>query len=102
MQQGAIDGVLAEHRAHDHLLRGDHELPVVPGHIALLVAHHPHVRVGDIRPRLGAGPVGARLIARAVPARFPGRRGRVPGFLLGPLRVAARLVLGEEPVPGGG
>ena len=44
---------------------GDDELAVVPGHVALLVAHHPHVRVGGVRPRLGPGPV-----ARA--ARRPG------------------------------
>jgi hypothetical protein len=62
----------------------------------------PHVRVGDVRPRLGAGPVGARLITRTASAPLPGRRGRIPGVLLGPLRVPARLVLGGEPVPGPG
>jgi hypothetical protein len=63
----------------------------------------PHVRVGDVRPRLGVVAVRARrLIAGAVPAPFPGRCGRVPGFLLGPLRVAARPVLGRQPVGGGG
>jgi hypothetical protein len=82
VQQGAVHRVLRQHRAHDHLARGGHGLAVVPGHVALLVAHHPHVRVGDIRPRLGASPVGAHIIAGPAPARFPGRRGRVPGLLV--------------------
>src|SRR5262249_57198306 len=62
VQQGAVHRVPGQHRAHDDLAGGDHELAVVPGHIALLVAHHPHVRVGDVRPRLGVVPVGARLV----------------------------------------
>jgi hypothetical protein len=100
VQQGAVDRVLGQHRTDDDLLAGDHELAVVPGHIALLVAHHPHVRVGDVRPRLGVVAVRARrLVGRAVAAPFPGRRGRLPGLLLGPLRVAAGLVLGRQPVP---
>jgi hypothetical protein len=37
-----------------------------------------------------------------MPAPFPGRRGRIPGLLLGLLRVAAGLFFGGEPVPGGG
>ena len=82
---------------------GDHGLAVVTGHVAFLVAHHPHVRVGDIRPRLGPGPVRARrLVSRAAPAPLPGRRGRLPRLLLRPLGVAARLVLGRQPVPGPG
>jgi hypothetical protein len=103
VQQGAVDRVLGQHRAHDDLIRGDHGLAVVPGHVALLVAHHPHVRVGDVRPRPGAGPVRARrLIGRPAPAPFPRRRGRLPGFLPGPLRLAARRVLSRQPVPGPG
>jgi|SRR5579859_6115161 len=43
-----------------------------------------------------------RLGGWAAPAPVSGCRGRVPGFLLGPLRLAARLVRGGEPVPGGG
>src|SRR5947208_4960993 len=62
VQQGAVHRVLGQHRTDDDLLRGDHELAVVPGHITLLVAHHPHVRVGDIRPRLGVVAVGARFV----------------------------------------
>jgi hypothetical protein len=96
-------GVLGQHGADDDLAGGDRKLAVVPGHVAFLVPHHPHVGVGDVRPGLGAGPVGARFIARAAPtAPFPGCRGLVPGFLLGPLRVAAGLVLGRQPAGGGG
>ena len=103
MEQSAVDRVLAEHRADDDLVRGDHDLAVVTGHVAFLVAHHTDVRVGGVRPGLGAGAVRAwRLIGRAAPAPFPGCRGSFPRFLLGPLRLAARLVLGGEPVPGPG
>ena len=102
VKQGTVDRVLGQHRAHDHLLRGHDGLAVVPGHVAFLVPHHPYVGVGDIRPRLGAGPVSARLIAWAVPAPLPGRRGFLPGLLPGPLRLAARLVPGRQPVPGPG
>ena len=102
VQQGAAGRVLGQHRAGNDLVCGDDELAVVPRYIALLVAHHPHVRVGDVRPRPGAGTVGARLIAGTAPAPFPGRRGRIPGILLCPLRVAARLVPGRQPVPGPG
>jgi hypothetical protein len=99
----AAGRVLAEHRAHDDLVCGDHDLAVVPGHVAFLVAHHPDVRAGGVRPRPGAGPVRARrLISRAAPTPFPRCRGRVPCFLLRPLRVAARLVLSRQPVPGPG
>ena len=90
VQQGAVHWVLGQYRADDDLLAGDHELAVVPCHVALLVAHHPHVRVGDVRPRLGVVTVRPRrLITGAMPARLPGRRGRVPRLLLGPLRIAA-------------
>ena len=102
VQQRPVGGVPGQHRADDDLVCGDHGLAVVPGHVAFLVPHHPHVRVGDVRPRLGAGPVGARLIARAAAAALPGRRSRVPGLLPGPLRLTARLVLGRQPVPGPG
>ena len=103
VEQGAAGWVLAEHRAGDDLVCGDHDLAVVTGHVAFLVAHHPDVRAGGVRPGLGAGPVRARrLIGRAVPAPFPGCRGSLPRFLLGPLRLAARLVLGGKPVPGPG
>jgi hypothetical protein len=96
-------GVPGQHRAGDDLAGGDHELAVVAGDIAFLVAHHPHVRVGSVRPRLGPGPVRARRLGGGpAPAPFPGCRGRVPGFLLGPLFVAAGLVLGGEAVPGPG
>ena len=95
--------VLGQHRADDDLLAGDHELAVVPGEVALLVAHHPHVGVGDVRSRLGVVAVGAWLVAGAPPAApLAGRGGCVPGFLFSPLRAAAGLVLGGQPVPGGG
>jgi hypothetical protein len=101
VEQGAVNRVPGQHRARDDLVRGDDELAVVPGHVAFLVAHYPHVRVGGIRPRLGTGPVRARrLTGRAAsPAAFPGGRGCVPGFLLRPLRLAAGLVPGRQPVP---
>ena len=95
VEQGVADGVLGRHRAGDDLVCGDDGLAVVPGHVAFLVAHHPHAGVGDVGPRLGAGPVGARLIAGAAAAApCSGRRGRVPGLLLSPLRIVAGLVLG--------
>ena len=95
--------VPGQHRADDDLLAGDHELAVVPGEVALLVAHHPHVGVGDVRSRLGVVAVGAWLVAGAAPAApLAGRGGCVPGFLFSPLRAAAGLVLGGQPVPGGG
>jgi hypothetical protein len=92
VQQGAADRVLAEHHAGDDLVCGDHELAVVTGNIAFLVAHHPHVRVGDVRPRLGVVAVGTRLV-RWPPGRplVPVSCRCVPGHLLGPLRVAAGL-----------
>ncbi|HBW18895.1 MAG TPA: hypothetical protein DEH11_07710, partial [Actinobacteria bacterium] len=91
MQEGAVDGMPGQHHADDDLLHGDNKLAVVPGDVAFLVTHHPHVRVGGIRPRLGAGPVGARRLGGRppAPAPFPGSGGGVPGFLPGPLRVAA-------------
>jgi hypothetical protein len=33
-------------------------LPVVAGDVYLLVAHHPHVRVGGVRPRAAVAAVG--------------------------------------------
>jgi hypothetical protein len=89
MERGAVHRLPRQHRAGDDMAGGDHELAVASGHVAFLVARHPHVRVGDIRPRVGADPVGARLIASAVPAPLPGRRGRIPGVLPSPLRLAA-------------
>jgi hypothetical protein len=50
----------------------------------------------------GVVAVGAWLTAGAAAAPFPGRRGRVAGFLPDPLRVAAGLILGHQPVPGRG
>jgi hypothetical protein len=49
VEQGAVDRVLTEHRADNPLLAGDDQLGVVAGDVALLVAHHPHVWVGEIR-----------------------------------------------------
>jgi hypothetical protein len=49
VQQGAVDRVLAEHRADNDLLTGDDQLGVVAGDVALLVAHHPHLWIGEIR-----------------------------------------------------
>jgi hypothetical protein len=101
VEQSPVDRVLGQHRADDDLMCGDGELAVVAGDIALLVAHHPYVRAGDVRPRVRPGPVGARwLIGGMVSAAFPGRRGRLPGLLLGTLRVPARLVLGGQPILG--
>jgi hypothetical protein len=53
VQQGAGDWVLGRQRADDDLAAGDHDLAVVTGDLALLVAHHPHVGVSDVRPRIG-------------------------------------------------
>ena len=55
--------------------------------------------VGSPEARCRPGSCAAR---RSGGARrpFPGRHGRVPCFLLGPLRVAARRVLGRQPVAG--
>src|SRR5258708_38352202 len=71
--------ILGQHRADDDLLAGDHELAVVPGEVALLVAHHPHAGVGDVRSRLGVAAVRAWLVAGAAPAApLAGRGGSVP------------------------
>jgi hypothetical protein len=85
MQQGAVNWMLGQHRADDDLAVSDYDLAVVPGHIALLVAHYPHVRVGDVRPRLGAGLVGAGLMAGAAaaavfPAAAAARKQRDQGY----------------------
>jgi len=89
VEQGAIDRVLRQHRAHDHLLRGDHGLAVVPGHVAFL-----------LRITRTSGSV---MFARGpVPAPFPGCCGLFPGMLSGSLRVPACLVLSREPVLGPG
>jgi hypothetical protein len=79
------------------LARGDHELAVVPGHIALLVAHHPHIRVGDVRPRPGVVAVGVRLIQRPLESPGPSLGCGVPGLLPGPLHGPARAILGGQP-----
>jgi hypothetical protein len=77
-QWRAAGRVLGQHRAGDDLAGGDHGLAVAAGHVALLVAHHPHVRAGGVRPRPGAGPVRARrLTGPAAATPLPGRRGRV-------------------------
>ena len=102
MELGAVDRVLAEHRTDDHLLAGDDQLAVVAGDVAFLVAHHPHVRVGDVRPRLGVVAVGPRLLRRPPAPRFVRRGSRFPRLDLGPLRVPASLVLGGEPIVGPG
>src|SRR4249920_3877037 len=61
------------------------QVPVGSPDIAFLVAHHPGVWVGDIRPRLGPGAVGSgRLVDGPAPASDTGRRSLVPGFLLWP------------------
>ena len=102
-QWRAVGRVLGQHRAGGDPAGGDHGLAVAAGHVDFLVAHHPHVRAGGVRPRPGAGPVRARrLTGRAAAAPLPGRRGRVPGILPGPLGLTAGLVLGREPVPGPG
>ena len=84
MQQGAVDQMLTEHRADDHLLLGHHELTVVAGDIAFLL--------GMIRTsgsvRVACGSVLARLARGSSPdaaaARAPGpvssvQHGCVPG-----------------------
>src|SRR5262249_50311029 len=73
--------------------------PSRAGDVAFLVSHHPHVLVGDIRPRLGVVAVGARLLRWPQAPRLARRGGRIPRLDLGPLRITAGPVLRRPPRP---